>query len=47
MEDVCTSEALARDPVLVHRFYDARRAALARVEPNAAHEALARIDQQN
>lgn len=44
VEDVCTPEALADDPELVHRFYDARRAALARVEPNAAHRALARLD---
>ena len=44
VEDVCTPEALARDPALVHRFYDARRAALAAVTPNAAHRALARLD---
>lgn len=44
VEDVCTPEALARDPALVHRFYDLRRAALASVEPNAAHRALARLD---
>ncbi len=44
VEDVCTPQALARDPELVHRFYDARRAALATVEPNAAHLALARLD---
>ncbi|MCJ8159837.1 NAD-dependent deacylase [Sphingomonas sp. LaA6.9] len=44
VEDVCTPEALARDPVLVHRFYDARRAALESVTPNAAHEALAHLD---
>jgi NAD-dependent deacetylase len=44
VEDVCTPEALARDPVLVHRFYDERRAGLAGVEPNAAHHALARLD---
>ncbi|KQU61568.1 NAD-dependent deacylase [Sphingomonas sp. Leaf339] len=44
VEDVCTPEALAGDPVLVHRFYDARRAALAGVAPNAAHIALARLD---
>jgi NAD-dependent deacetylase len=44
IEDVCTPEALARDPELVHRFYDERRAALAHVEPNAAHRALARLD---
>ena len=35
---------LAQDPDLVHRFYDARRAALTTVEPNAAHRALARLD---
>lgn len=45
VEDVCTPEALARDPVLVHRFYDARRAGLASVAPNAAHLALARLDE--
>lgn len=44
VEDVCTPEALAHDPELVHGFYDARRAALATVEPNAAHRALARLD---
>ncbi len=44
VEDVCTPEALARDPALVHRFYDLRRAALETVEPNAAHHALARLD---
>ncbi|MBN8808820.1 MAG: NAD-dependent deacylase [Sphingomonas sp.] len=44
VEDVCTPEALARDPVLVHRFYDLRRAALATVAPNPAHAALARLD---
>lgn len=46
VEDVCTPEALAHDPELVHRFYDARRAKLATVEPNAAHAALARLDAQ-
>lgn len=44
VEDVCTPDALARDPRLVHRFYDARRAALAHVAPNAAHHALAALD---
>jgi len=45
VEDVCTPQALARDPALVHRFYDMRRAALATVSPNAAHAALARLEQ--
>lgn len=44
IEDVATTAAFRRDPVLVQRFYDARRAALARVVPNAAHRALARLD---
>jgi len=44
VEDVATSEAFRRDPALVHAFYDARRARLADVEPNAAHRALARLD---
>jgi len=44
VEQVCTPQALARDPATVHRFYDARRAALSQVEPNAAHRALARLD---
>ena len=44
VEDVCTPEALAHDPDLVHRFYDERRAKLTTVTPNAAHDALARLD---
>ena len=41
---MCTPQALARDPDLVHRFYDMRRAALPGVAPNAAHLALAELD---
>jgi NAD-dependent deacetylase len=44
VEDVATPEGFARDPALVQRFYDARRARLKEVEPNAAHLALARLD---
>jgi len=44
IEDVCTPQALARNAALVHDFYDMRRAALDGVVPNAAHEALARLD---
>ena len=36
--------AFIRDPALVHSFYDARREKLGTVQPNAAHEALARLD---
>lgn len=45
VEDICTPEALRRDPALVQKFYDDRRAALKGVEPNAAHRALARLDE--
>ena len=44
LEDVATPEAFTRDPDLVHAFYDARRAKLPTVQPNAAHEALATLD---
>lgn len=45
LEDVATPEAFERQPALVHRFYDARRAHLRTVVPNAAHEALARLEE--
>ncbi|WP_128891130.1 NAD-dependent deacylase [Erythrobacter sp. HKB08] len=44
VEDVATPEGFARDPDLVLGFYDLRRKALAGVQPNPAHEALARLD---
>ncbi|MEQ1892745.1 MAG: NAD-dependent deacylase [Planctomycetota bacterium] len=40
VEDVATPEAWARNPALVWRFYQLRRAQLATVVPNAAHHAL-------
>lgn len=46
IEDVATPEGFARDPDLVLNFYDMRRAALASVEPNAAHHALARLERE-
>jgi NAD-dependent deacetylase len=45
VEDVATPEAYEHQPSVVQRFYDARRAALAQVEPNAAHRALARLEE--
>jgi NAD-dependent deacetylase len=45
-EEVATPQAYASHPGLVHRFYDSRRAALAGVQPNAAHEALARLEER-
>jgi NAD-dependent deacetylase len=44
-EDLATPAAFRRDPVLVHRFYNARRAQLKTVQPNAAHLALAELEQ--
>lgn len=46
LEDVATPEAFARDPALVHGFYNARRQTLAEahVQPNPAHAALARLE---
>ena len=45
VEDVATPEAYVRDPVLVQRFYNMRRAALKTVRPNPAHVALAKLEQ--
>jgi NAD-dependent deacetylase len=44
VEDVATPEAFEIDPETVLAFYDARRRALAGVEPNPAHRALARLE---
>ena len=44
VEDVATPEGFARDPELVLRFYDMRRAAIQEKLPNPAHDALARLD---
>jgi NAD-dependent deacetylase len=43
---IATPEAFARDPALVYRFYNARRKQLDAVLPNAAHHAIARLQQQ-
>ncbi|MBV6635292.1 MAG: NAD-dependent deacylase [Mameliella sp.] len=45
VEDVATPEGFARNPSLVHDFYNARRRQSAGAAPNAAHEALARLQQ--
>lgn len=44
VEDVASPEGFARDPALVHRFYNARRAQFDTVAPNAAHVALAELE---
>ena len=46
VEDVATPQAFERDPKLVHKFYNARRAQLAKAEPNPAHVALARLESE-
>jgi NAD-dependent deacetylase len=48
IEDVATPEAFRRDPALVHRFYNMRRRQLLSdgIAPNAAHEALARLERE-
>jgi NAD-dependent deacetylase len=46
IEDVATPQAWRRDPELVWRFYQLRRAALASVQPNAAHRALVELGQR-
>lgn len=45
VEDVATPEGFEADRATVQRFYDDRRAALATVEPNAAHRALAELEE--
>lgn len=47
VEDVATPEAFARNPELVQRFYNERRAAVAAAAPNAAHKALARLQAEH
>ncbi len=44
VEDVATPRAFARDPAQVWRFYNARRAGLRTVQPNAGHRALAELE---
>ena len=46
VEDVATPPAFARRPALVQHFYNQRRTALAGVKPNAAHDALARLERE-
>lgn len=43
LNDVATPEGFARNPAMVHDFYNARRANCISATPNAAHEALAAL----
>ncbi len=49
LEDVATPEVFRRDPARVHGFYNARRSAVLdpKVQPNAAHLALVRLERQH
>lgn len=42
--DVCTPEAFARNPQLVLDFYNMRRRQANEAQPNAAHQALVRLE---
>ena len=44
VNEVATPEGFARNPVMVHEFYNTRRANLLGVGPNAAHFALGRLE---
>jgi NAD-dependent deacetylase len=44
VEEVATPEAFERDPELVWRFYNLRRASLRAVAPNPGHHALAALE---
>jgi NAD-dependent deacetylase len=44
IEDVATPRAFERDPTLVWRFYNLRRANLATVKPNPGHLALVELE---
>jgi NAD-dependent deacetylase len=44
VEDVCTPDALERNPALVWQFYSERREQGATAEPNPAHIALAELE---
>jgi NAD-dependent deacetylase len=46
LQEVATPEGFARNPVLVHDFYNARRRNLVEAVPNAAHQALAHLERR-
>src|SRR5271155_4103031 len=46
VEDVATPFAFRRDPKLVWRFYNLRRANLREARPNAGHLALVRLEER-
>jgi len=42
--DVASAEGFARNPALVHQFYNERRRQLIHTQPNAAHKALVELE---
>src|SRR5690606_18357953 len=46
LREVATPEGFAANPARVHAFYYSRRRGRAGVEPNPAHFALARLEEQ-
>ena len=44
LNEVATPEGFARNPEMVHEFYNARRRNCREAAPNAAHQALARLE---
>jgi len=47
LNEVATPEGFARNPALVHEFYNARRENCRQAQPNAAHLALARLQTEH
>lgn len=47
IEDVATPDAHARNPALVHEFYNLRRQGLRAAAPNAAHFSLAELERRH
>jgi len=46
VEELASPQGFARDPVLVWTWYNERKAAHARAQPNAGHYALARLEER-
>ena len=42
--DVASADGFARNPALIHKFYNERRKQLVKCEPNAAHKALVDLE---
>lgn len=43
---VASADGFRRDPALIHKFYNARRHELVNAKPNAAHRALAELEEK-